>query len=73
MDGDLNIPQEQFLALGGMEAAILIWARYEALKARGCDTDAAALIAAHPEIGVEAALGLIERGCAPRTAVRILL
>lgn len=73
MDDDLTIPQEEFLALGSAEAALLILARYEALQERGCDEEAAAVVAGHPGISVHAAVALIERGCAPRTAVRILL
>ncbi len=73
VDGDLSISRDDFLALGSAEAAVLILARYEALQARGCDEEGATIVACHPEISVNAALALIERGCAPRTAVRILL
>ena len=39
----------------------------------GCDAEAAALIAVHPEVSVTEAAHLLERGCEPRTALRILL
>ena len=73
VDGDLTLSREAFLALGSAEAAVLILARYEALQSRGCDDEAATIVACQPEVSVDAALALIERGCAPRTAVRILL
>ena len=72
-DRDLTIPWQHFLALEGEEAALLVAARYDALRAADCDAEAAFVVAVHPEIAVGDAVALIRRGCTPRTAVRILL
>ena len=70
---DLQMSEQEFLALKTADATRLIEVRFRALRTRGCDGEAAALIAVHPEIGVAAAGELLERGCEPRTALRILL
>ncbi len=72
-NGDLRLSEHEFHALETADATRLIEVRFQALRARGCDGEAAALIAVHPEIGVAEAAELLERGCEPRTALRILL
>ncbi len=72
-DRDLTIPWQDFLALDGEEAAVLVAARYDALRAADCDAEAAVIVAVHPDIEIADALALMRRGCAARTALRILL
>lgn len=54
------------------EWATLVPWRRSRLRAAGFDTRLAATIAADPRYDVPAVLVLVERGCAPRLAVRIL-
>jgi hypothetical protein len=71
-DDDLSLSQDEFLALEGDAAALLLVARFYALRGRGCDADAAVVVAVHPKISVSEAASLIQRGCDPRTVLRIL-
>ena len=73
VNGDLRMSEQEFLALETADATRLIEIRFRALRACGCDGEAAALIAVHPEVSVTEAADLLERGCEPRTALRILL
>ncbi len=73
MSGEPRVSHDECLALDGRAAALLIAARYEALRVRGCNAEAAVVVAVHPEISVDAAAELIRRGCSPRMVVRILL
>jgi hypothetical protein len=70
---DLRMSEQEFLALKTAEATRLIEVRFHALRACGCEGEAAALVAVHPEVSVREAADLLERGCKPRTALRILL
>ena len=72
VDDELNISQHEYLALDDEKAALLINARYEALRALGCDAEAAVVVAVFPEIDIDAALELIEGGIDPPTVVRVL-
>ncbi|HZQ02411.1 MAG TPA: hypothetical protein VFA88_00160 [Gaiellaceae bacterium] len=47
--------------------------RTEALEAAGYDADSAALLAARHDVDLHRAIEMVERGCAPETALRILL
>jgi hypothetical protein len=47
--------------------------RTEALENAGYDPDSAALLAARHDVDLHRAIEMIERGCAPETALRILL
>ncbi len=47
--------------------------RMEELLRVGFDVESATLIAAEPGVDLHAAVGMIERGCPPELAVRILL
>ncbi len=47
--------------------------RIEALERAGYDPRAAARLAASPEVDLHLAIELIERGCTPDLALRILL
>lgn len=63
----------QFEDLQVDEAAeVLAW-RFDALCRSGYDLDAAAILAAHVEIDLHDAVGLVKRGCPPNLATRILL
>lgn len=63
----------QFEGLRVDEAAeVLAW-RFEALCRTGYDLDAAAVLAANVEIDLHEAVELVERGCPPELATRILL
>ena len=71
-DAILNMTEQEFLELDAEDATRLISARFHALCARGCEPEAAAVVAVRPEIGVADASDLIRRGCDARTALRIL-
>jgi hypothetical protein len=63
----------QFEDLRTDEAAeVLAW-RFDALCRSGFDLDAAALIAANVEVDLHEAVQLVDRGCPPPLAARILL
>jgi len=47
--------------------------RTEALEGAGYDPDSAALLAARHDVDLHQAIEMVERGCAPEIAVRILL
>jgi hypothetical protein len=63
----------QFEDLRTDEAAeVLAW-RFDALCRCGFDLDAAALLAANVEVDLHDAVQLVDRGCPPALAARILL
>ncbi len=63
----------QFEDLQVDEAAdVLAW-RFDMLCRSGYDLDAAAVVAANVEVDLHAAVDLVERGCPPGLATRILL
>ena len=63
----------QFEDLRVDEAAeVLAW-RFDALCRSGYDLDAAAVLAANIEVDLHEAVALVERGCPPTLATRILL
>ncbi len=63
----------QFEELQVDEAAeVLAW-RFDTLCRCGFDLDSAAVIAANVEIDLHRAVDLVERGCPPDVATRILL
>ena len=47
--------------------------RAERLERAGYDADAAAQLAARPDVDLHQAIGLIEKGCSPEVALQILL
>ena len=47
--------------------------RAEALERVGYDTTSAALLATQHDVDLHLAIELVERGCSPETALRILL
>jgi hypothetical protein len=51
---------------------VVSW-RVDCLLRAGCDLDLAASLAFAPHIDLHRALGLLEAGCPPETAERILL
>ncbi len=73
VERDTTISQQEFMAMPGDDAALLIGARFDELRERGCDAEAAVVLAVHPQINIEAATDLLELGCDPRTVLRILL
>ena len=46
--------------------------RAEALERAGYDTVTAAELAARPDVDLHRAIGLLEKGCSPELALRIL-
>jgi hypothetical protein len=63
----------QFEELQVDEAAeVLAW-RFDTHGRCGFDHDAAAVIAANVEVDLHSAVDLVERGCPPDVATRILL
>ena len=52
--------------------AVLRW-RFRNLVQSGYGLEEAAVLASHPQIDLHEALDLVERGCPPETAVRILV
>ena len=55
------------------DAARLLERRLVQLFRAGYDPEDAGLLAVHPDVDLHAALRLVERGCPPKTALRILL
>jgi hypothetical protein len=53
-------------------AAVLEW-RIETLRRAGFDADGSFDLAFNPDVDLHAAVQLVERGCPPATAVRILI
>jgi hypothetical protein len=47
--------------------------RAETLERAGFDPDSAASLAARPEVDLHRAIALLEQGCTPELALRILL
>ncbi len=63
----------QFEGLQVDEAAeVLAW-RFDALCRSGFDLDGAAVLAANVEVDLHDAIELVERGCPPHLATRILV
>lgn len=52
--------------------AVLCW-RFEALLRAGYDAGTALILAGHPEVDLHDAVRLVERGCPPDLAFRIVL
>jgi hypothetical protein len=63
----------QFEQLDAPQAEEVLRLRFEVLVAGGYDPGSALLLASHVEVGVEPAIALVERGCPPETALRIIL
>ncbi len=62
----------QFEALQVDEAAdVLAW-RFDLLCRGGFDVESAAVMASNVEVDVHDAVELVQRGCEPSTAIRIL-
>jgi hypothetical protein len=62
----------QFEALQVDEAAdVLAW-RFDLLCRGGFDIESAAVVASNVEVDLHDALELVDRGCEPQTAIRIL-
>jgi hypothetical protein len=63
----------QFEQLEAPEAeAVLRW-RFEALLRAGYDAGNAMILASHVEVDLHDATRLLERGCPPETAMKIVL
>ena len=62
----------QLERLGVSSDEIVLW-RVEQLERAGYPAGAAALLAAHLEVDLHAAVDLVETGCPVQTALRILL
>jgi hypothetical protein len=52
--------------------AVLRW-RFEELMRAGYDAGSALILAGHAEVDLHAARSLLERGCPPETALKIVL
>jgi len=52
--------------------AVLRW-RFEELMRAGYDAGNALILAGHAEVDLHAATSLLERGCPPETALKIVL
>ena len=52
--------------------AVLRW-RFEELVRAGYDAGSALILAGHVEVDLHAARSLLERGCPPETAMKIVL
>lgn len=63
----------QFETIGEREAVELLGARFAALVGSGYDSTSALVVATHVEVELERAVGLVEHGCPPSLALRILL
>ncbi len=67
-----TVSEQAFSELHGDDAARLIASRFHALRDRGCEHDAAFMVAVHSEVSVPRAAALIRRGCSPRTVLCLL-
>ncbi len=63
----------QFEQLGSVQAEDVLRWRFRELVRVGFDPCDAMILASHVEIDIHAAGDLVERGCSPETAARILL
>ncbi len=63
----------QFEQLDAPQAEEVLRLRFEVLVVAGFDPGSALLLASHVEIDVESPISLVERGCPPETAARIVL
>jgi len=63
----------QFEGLQVDEAAEVLAGRVDALCRTGYDLDAAAVLAANVEVDLHDAVDLVQRGCPPHLATKILL
>ena len=63
----------QFEQLGELEAETVLRWRFEALVRGGYDAGEAMILASHVDVDLHRATDLVARGCAPATAMRILL
>lgn len=63
----------QFEQLEEHEATEVLRWRFEVLVRAGFDLEQAAVVAAHVEIDLHEAVELLDRGCTPEIALRILL
>lgn len=63
----------QFEGLGELEAENVLRWRFEELVRVGYDPGEAMILASHLEVDLHAAADIVAQGCAPATAMRILL
>jgi len=63
----------QFEGLTETEAEEILRWRFSELLRAGYDTDAAMVVASHVEVDLHEATDLVQRGCPPKTAIRIVL
>lgn len=64
---------DEFERLDEVTAFELILCRLDRLKRAGCVSPDCAVLAGRVDVSVEAAVDLVERGCPPELALRILL
>jgi hypothetical protein len=63
----------QFEMIDEAEAELILRWRFDELVRAGYDVGSALLLASHVEIDLHHASALVQRGCPPETALRILL
>lgn len=63
----------QFEQLEDSEAVEVLRWRFDVLLRAGFDFDQAAVVAAHVDVDLHAAVDLLGRGCPAETAIRILV
>jgi len=68
-----NMTAAQFEGLTETEAEEILRWRFSELLRAGYDTDAAMVVASHVEVDLHSATELVQRGCPPKTAIRIVL
>jgi hypothetical protein len=66
------VTREQLSGLSETEAGDILCWRFGRLVGAGLDPAEALELATHVEVDLYSALSLLERGCPPRTALRIL-
>lgn len=72
MDAVLDTAELQTDPLEDELASFVSW-RFGQLARSGYGLDDAIVLACHPEVDLHAAVELVQRGCPPETALRILL
>ena len=68
----MTAAQFQELEAAAQADEVVCW-RFEALLRAGYDAGNALIVAGHPKIDLHEAARLVERGCPPELAVRIVL
>jgi hypothetical protein len=71
-EAEMKVNETHYRRRSSEERAIVMW-RLEQLRCAGFELADARVVATRPDIDLHAAVDLVERGCPPAIALRILL